>query len=517
MKSSRINVPLTLISTLVVTAIALLVVISPTKTTEFTNNVFNWIVTNLGSFILIGTFAAVIFVVYLMVSKYGRLHLGKGGPAFSKFKIFNMVFCSSFGASALYWCFTEVMFYYNSSMLGMDAQSYMAGEYALAYNFYHWGIPAWSLYALCALPFIYSFYIKGRRDFSLSAACNTIYDGKVGKGFKTLIDVIFIFACVGLSSISLGLAVPMISQCLSALTGWAPGLTMSIGILIVIAIIFTASAALGLEKGISRLSDFNVYIFIGLLIFIFVVGNPTFTLDYITDAFGIMVSEYMRMSFSTDPIAQGGFPQAWTIFYWAYWLLFGPGMGVFIARVCKGHTLKDTLIITLVAGPAGCWLMHGITQSYVMDAQMSGKLNASEMIANGQANELIIEVFNSTRLPVIAMIAFTIVAFTFMATTMDSNAFTLASVSSKIDSADNPPQILRLFWCAVSAALPIALVAIDAELNTIKTIALILCVPLAILFGLLSIKMFKKLKTEFGAMSKAELDAYYPPDEVDIS
>lgn len=513
MKSSRINLPLTVISTIVVAAIAILVIIDPVGSTNVTNTLFNWILTNLGAIILAGTFIAVVFVMYLMLSKYGRLHLGKEGPSFSKFKIFNMIFCSSFGASALYWCFTEVMFYYNSSMLGIEANSAMAGEYALSYNLFHWGIPAWTLYAICALPFIYSFYIKGRRDFSLSAACNTIYDGKVGKGGRTAVDVIFIFACIGLSSVSLGLAVPLISECLSALTGWQPGITMSIGILVVITVIFTASAALGLEKGISRLSDFNVYIFIALLVYLFLVGNPIFTLDYITDGLGLMAANFVRMSFSTDPIAQGGFPQVWTVFYWAYWLLFGPGMGVFIARVCKGQTLKDTLIITLVAGPAGCWLMHGITQSYVMNAELKGTINAAEMIANGQDNQLIIEVFKSTPIPMVAIAAFTIVAITFMATTMDSNAFTLASVSSKIDKADNPPQTFRIFWCVISAALPIALISINAELNTIKTIALILCVPLGILFAVVNVKMFKRMKKEFGGMTKEELSDYYPPEE----
>lgn len=505
---SKINKTVTVLSTAIVILVAVLVVLDPKTTTVVANNIFNGILSNLDWAFLIGTLLALLFLVYLMISKYGKLRLGKEAPDFSMVKIFNMVFCSSFGASALYWCFTEVMFYYNSPPFGIEAGSIQAAEYGLAYNFFHWGPSAWALYGICAVPFIYTFYLKGHRDFSLSASCRVIYGRKWPRPLAKAADVLFIFACIGLGSISLGLAVPLISTCICALTGLPSSLVLNISIIAGISIIFTISASLGLKKGVSKLSDINVIIFIVILLVLFFCGSPRFTLEYATDSFGIMLRDFFRMSLHTDPLAKSGFPQSWTVFYWAYWMVFGPGMGVFIARISKGQRLKTVMMITLIAGPAGGFAMQAITQSYVMKMQTEGIVNAAEMVANGQGNELVVQILKTTPFPMLAIVAFAIVAIIFMATTMDSNAFTLASVASEVDEADNPPQSFRLYWCAVSALIPLALIAINAELDTIKTIALIIAVPLGIIFLMLNVRLFKNMKKQFGNMTAAELEEY---------
>lgn len=119
------------------------------------------------------------------------------------------------------------------------------------------------------------------------------------------------------------------------------------------------------------------------------------------------------MSLHTDPLAKSGFPQSWTVFYWAYWMVFGPGMGVFIARISKGQRLKTVMMITLIAGPAGGFAMQAITQSYVMKMQTEGIVNAAEMVANGQGNELVVQILKTTPFPMLAIVAFAIVAIIF--------------------------------------------------------------------------------------------------------
>lgn len=505
-KGLNINLPITVMSTVFVVVIAILIYLFPEGTTSLANTVFDWMLFNLDTLFLVGALAVLVFLCYVMFSKFGHIKLGDEKPEFSKVKIFNMLFCASFGASALYWCFTEVMFYYNDPPFGIEAHSTLAAEYGLAYNFFHWGPSAWAFYGMCAIPIIYSFYIKGRKEFRLSAVCNTVYGEKWSGGLTRLIDAIFIFSCFGVCGISLGLAVPLISACITAVTGIEAGFAMSVGVIILISVIFTLSSYVGLGKGMSRVSDANVVLFIIFLIVMFILANPIFTLESILTSLGIMTSEYLRMSTWTDAIDKGGFPQYWTVFYWAYWVVFSPGMAVFIARISKGHRLKDVIAMVLIAGPVGCFIMHGILQSYTMKQQLGGTVAAAQMVADGNANQMIVEILKTTPAPALALTAFVVVAILFMATTLDSNSFTLASVSTKVlQAGDNPSPVFRLYWCLILSIIPLILTLINAELNTLKTIAMIVATPIGILMAILNVSTMKRMNAQFKGQNKEEL------------
>ncbi len=509
MNKSNINVSITVISSAIVLILGMLVAVFPESTTAIANSMFNAILSGLGSVFLWITLASLIFLVWLMLSKYGSIRLGNEAPEFSKPKIFAMIFCAAFGSATMYWCFTEVMYYYNSPPFGIDPRSALAAEWGLAYNFFHWGPSAWSLYTICAIPVVYSFYIKGNKQFKLSAICSTTFGEKWPKGMAKVIDILFIVTGLGAVSITLGLSIPMISTCITTVFGIAPSFGLNIMIILIISAIFTISSYVGLGKGMTLISDMNLYLCLFFLAFVLVVGNTIFTIDSVTNAFGLMLDNYIRMSFWTDPVSQGGFPQAWTVFYWAYWIAFGPGMGVFIARILKGHRLKDVIGLSLVAGTVGTLIMHGTFQSYTMGLERAGVVPAADMIANGQSSEMIVAVLGTLPFPKIFIALFALIAILFMATTLDSNSFTLASVATKKLSADgNPSPMFRLYWCLMLSFFPLILVMVNAELNTIKTIALAVSVPIGFLLVLLNIRAFKGITGIFGNMTKREIDQF---------
>ncbi len=510
-----INIPITAISTVLVVVLGAVVYLYPESSTQAADVVFHWILFNLDTMFLAGALVALAFLVYLMVTKYGRLNLGNDKPEFSKIAIFNMLFSASFGASALFWCFTEVLYYYNDPPFGIAARSPLAAEYGQAYNFFHWGPTAWTFYAVCAMPIIYSFYFRGKKEFRLSAVCATLYDDKWPKSLTRLIDAIFIFACFGVCGVSLGLAIPLISECTAALTGLPAGFWMSVTIIGVISVVFTLSSYVGLDKGMSFISNLNIGLFLGFLLFLFVLANPVFVLEMCLTGLGLMVQEYVRMSTWTDAISKGGFPQYWTVFYWAYWMTFGPVMSVFIARIFKGHRLRDMIWMNLVAGSAGCFVMHGIVQNYTMKQQLAGTVPAADMVANGQANLMIVEILGTTPIPVLALAAFVIIAILFMATTLDGTSFTLASVASNRLKKDNPSPLFRLYWCILLSIIPLILTLIQVQLNTIKTIALIVATPLGILLVVLNIKTFLNMRSEFGEMEPKEISAHKCPEPIE--
>ncbi|UQZ90332.1 hypothetical protein C4J81_14415 [Deltaproteobacteria bacterium Smac51] len=507
-----INVPITVVSTILVVILGAVVYLYPEGSTKAADVIFHWILFNLDTLFLAFALAALGFLTFLMVSKYGQLQLGNEKPEFSKLVIFNMLFCASFGASALFWSFTEVLYYFNDPPFGIAARSALAVEYGFAYNFFHWGPSAWTFYAICAMPIIYSFYFRGRKEFRLSAVCSTLYNDKWPVGLTRLIDAIFIFACFGVCGISLGLSVPLISECTAAILGVPAGFGMSVTIVLVISAVFTLSSYVGLGKGMSKISNVNVGIYIAFLAFMFILANPVFVLEMVLTGMGLMVQEYVRMSTWTDAIDKGGFPQYWTVFYWAYWMTFGPMMGVFITRIFKGHKLKDAIWMNLVAGSAGCYVMHGIMQSYTMKQQLAGTVAAADMVAAGQGNLMIVEILKTTPLPSLALLAFVIVAILFMATTLDGTSFTLASVASSKLKKDNPSPLFRLYWCILLAIMPLILTLIKVELNTIKTIALIVATPLGILLAVLNVKTYLLMRSDYQNLDRKEMAALKCPE-----
>ena len=201
----------------------------------------------------------------------------------------------------------------------------------------------------------------------------------------------------------------MISACVAALLGIEASFLLNVIIIVGISVIFTITSYLGLGKGMTFLSSLNMYVFIVFLCLIVLVTGVIFTLDSSTNALGLMLNNYLRMSLWTDPITKSGFPQDWTIFYWAYWLTFGPTMGVFIARIMKGYTIRDMVVPVLGAGSIGSIIMQGITQNFVIKLDMSGTVDAMGMVSAGQGNQFIVEALRTLPFPDIALLLFTVV------------------------------------------------------------------------------------------------------------
>lgn len=506
MKEKKIDVSIILTS-VILTIVAVIVLLAYTdKTIAVVDTIWGLVLTKTTSILLIGALFILIFMIWLGFSKYGNIRLGSEKPEFSKWKVFVMIFSATYGASAMYWCMTEAMFYYEYSFYGEAARSAVAAEWALAYNFMHWGPTSWALYPMCAIPVVYTFYLRKKRSLKLSDVCNELYDGKTPKWGRKLIDTIYILSCFGACAISLGLSIPMIAKLLSGAFGLQESLVLNIGIIIAIALVFSFSSYLGLGKGMANLSVANAWVFIAFLVFVLFVNGPILTLDRITNSLGLLFNNYIRMSLWTDPIGGGGFPQSWTAFYWVYVFIFAPGMGIFIARIMKGYTIKEMVWLSLIFGSLGCFAMHGICQTYAINTELSGVIPIADMINSGLDNEAIVAMLQAMPFGTMALIAFTIVALLFMATTVDSNSFTLATlVSYKLDKEGNPSPLVRLLWCGILAAIPLALTIIKAPMNTLKTIAFIVAIPLGIILAVMTFKTMKLLKKDYGNKSKGEI------------
>ena len=232
-----------------------------------------------------------------------------------------------------------------------------------------------------------------------------------------------------------------------------------------------------------------------------------------------MLQNFVQMSFFTDPVGETGFPQAWTIFYWLYWITYAPFTGIFIAKVSKGRTLRSVIINTIVSGSAGCFFWFGVVSSFSLDRQLKGLVDMVGFLADGKDTVGIISILQTLPLSGIFMILFCVVSVLFLATTLDGAAFTLASTATiGLQEGQEPHPMLRLFWCIMLALVPLTMIFIGADLNTIKTCAIVTGVPIIFIMIVMIIGWMKWMVKDFGSVTGDKIAEQFrriPADSAD--
>ena len=470
---------LIIVSLIVVFIVVGCLYIMPEASQEVASKIFTLFTNAFGSITLLFTFFGIILLAFVATSKYGNIKLGDGDPEYSTFKWISMMICCGLGSATVYWAFIEWAYYIGTPGLGIDPHSVKAYEMSVTYSMFHWGISAWTLYALAGIPIAYHFHVRKNKGLSLSGIISAITGLKANGIICRIIDVLFISICFGGLSITLGVSVPLVTEIFCNVIGIKPSFMINLLIIVVISVVYSFSSYIGIQKGMSKLADWNIKLVIGFIIAVIIVGPTLFIINNTTQSLGLMFQNFIHMSLFTDSIGKSGFPESWTMFYWLYWLTYAPFTGIFIAKVSKGRNLRSVIANTLLSGSAGCFMFFGVLGSLSMERQLSGVVDMVGMLSKGQDNAAIVQVLRSLPFGSIFMIIFCIATLLFLATTLDGAAFTMATTSTiglKNDEEPNP--MLRLFWCVMLALVPLTMILIKANLNTIKTCAIITAVPI---------------------------------------
>ncbi|KYN82028.1 choline transporter [Vibrio cidicii] len=429
--------------------------------------------------------AAFFFMVYIIFSDIGQIKLGDADekPEFATGSWAAMLFCGGIGASILYWGTIEWAYYYQNPPFQLEAGSEEAIRWAATYGIFHWGPIAWSIYLIPALPIAYFFYVRKQPVLKISAALMPVIGearshGKLGK----VIDVLFIFGLLGGAATTLGLAAPLINEGISYLFG-IPSTTLSqIGVLLLCTALFAYSSYKGMDGGIKVLSNINFWGALALLAFILVTGPTLFMLETGLDSIGRMLSNFFVMATWAEPFGGYGpfedthFPQDWTIFYWAWWLVFAPSMGLFVARISRGRTIKQMVSGSIFFGSMGCALYFMILGNFGLSLQLSGQLDVVAILNQHGATRAIFAILQQLPLSTLVIAVFTILCVIFTATTFDSISFILASVVQN-NVTEDPLRWNRLFWAFTLSVMPSILLFMGG-LATLQTAAIVGGLPL---------------------------------------
>ncbi|MYL63210.1 BCCT family transporter [Bacillus hwajinpoensis] len=459
-------------------------VLFPEKGKEIVNKANEFVTTQFGVLYLLVGLGIFFFLIYVAFSDNGRVRLGEEDerPEFNNFSWAGMLFCAGIGSSILYWGTIEWAYYYQGPPFGLEPGTEEAILWASTYGIFHWGPIAWAIYTLPALPMAYFYYVRKKPVLKISEATRPLIGKLVDGPLGTIIDVLFMFGLLGGAGTTLALGTPMIAEGIDALTGIGVTMVLKTLILVLVTAIFAISAYSGLKKGIKILSDINLVLSIFLLLFVLIFGPTRFLVETATNSVGLLLDNFFHMSTWTEPFnALGpydktGFPESWTVFYWAWWIVYAPFVGLFVAKISRGRSIKQMILGTISYGTFGSLLFFGILGNYGLHMQLTGEFDVIEVLNDEGAPRAIIETIGQLPFSWFMIFIFVVLAIIFLATTFDSSSYILASVVQK-EVKDEPLRWNRLFWAFALCLMPLVLMFVGG-LGTLQTASIVGGFPL---------------------------------------
>ncbi|QHA92469.1 BCCT family transporter [Bacillus sp. N1-1] len=459
-------------------------VLFPEKGKEIVNKANEFVTTQFGVLYLLVGLGIFFFLIYVAFSDNGRVRLGEEDerPEFNNFSWAGMLFCAGIGSSILYWGTIEWAYYYQGPPFGLEPGTEEAILWASTYGIFHWGPIAWAIYTLPALPMAYFYYVRKKPVLKISEATRPLIGKLVDGPIGTIIDVLFMFGLLGGAGTTLALGTPMIAEGIDALTGIGVTMVLKTLILVLVTAIFAISAYSGLKKGIKILSDINLVLSIFLLLFVLIFGPTRFLVETATNSVGLLLDNFFHMSTWTEPFnALGpydktGFPESWTVFYWAWWIVYAPFVGLFVAKISRGRSIKQMILGTISYGTFGSLLFFGILGNYGLHMQLTGEFDVIGVLNDEGAPRAIIETIGQLPFSWFMIFIFVVLAIIFLATTFDSSSYILASVVQK-EVKDEPLRWNRLFWAFALCLMPLVLMFVGG-LGTLQTASIVGGFPL---------------------------------------
>lgn len=449
-----------------------------------------------GTYYLIIGLAIFLLTIWVTCSKYGYIVLGEPGekPKYSFFTWGSMMFTAGLAADILFYSFSEWILYATDPHIKELGN---VQDWASVYPIFHWSLIPWGFYLMLAVAFGFMLHVRKRDRQRFSEACRPVLgkhtDGIAGR----CIDLLAVFALLAGTATTFSLATPLMASIINVLFHIEVSrTTITIIILVVTCVVYSYSLLHGF-KGISILAKVCIYLFFGLLAFVLLFGGETrYIIETGFSSVGRMLQNFFELATFTDPLRTTSFPQNWTIFYWAYWMVWCVAAPFFIGNISKGRTIRQTILGGYTFGVGSTILSFMILGNYSLGKQVTGTVDFVSMYnETGDLYAVIIEMINS--LPcasfVLTVVLLTMVAF--YATSFDSIAYIGSCYSyHKLAQNEQPHKLIQLMWCILLIILPIALVFSESSMNNLQSVSIIAAFPIGMVIVLITVSFFKDAK-----------------------
>lgn len=437
----------------------------------------------LGVYYLIIGLGVLTVSLFLAFSRYGDIVLGnpEDTPKYSFFAWGSMMFTCGLAADILFYSFSEwVMYATNPHITELGTVDEWAGVFPL----FHWSFIPWAFYLVLAVAFGFMLHVRKRTRQRYSEACRPVIgrlaDGILGR----VIDLFALFALLAGTATTFSVATPLMAEIIVRLFNITIGRTLvTIIILLLTCAVYTYAVLHGF-KGIGFLAKLCIYLFFGLLLVVLLVGGQgKFIIENGIQSLGKMVQHFVELATYTDPERTTNFPQDWTIYYWAYWMVWCIAAPFFIGNISKGRTIRQTILGGYVFGVGSTIISFIVLGNYSLGLQVSGTADfITQYETSGDLYELILNIIDTMPCATIILILTLVCMVTFYATSFDSIAYTAACYSYKeLKENEKPHTMILLLWCILLIVLPIALVFSESSMSNIQSVSIISAFPIGII------------------------------------
>ena len=494
--NKKIDWMITLLPFIIIVILCILFFFMPEKSNEVLGLIRYVLGDVFGTYYLVVGLGIFLFSVFIASSRYGNVVLGSRDekPKYSFFAWGSMMFTAGLAADILFYSFSEWILYASDPHI---AELGSIQDWASVYPVFHWSLIPWGFYLVLAVAFGFMLHVRKRERQKYSEACRPVLGKQTDGILGRIIDLLAVFALLAGTATTFSLATPLMAGVINELFQVELNRTaVTIVILLITCVVYTYALLHGFG-GISILAKSCIYLFFGLIAFVLLFGGEA---KYIVEtgfsALGRMVQNFFELATFTDPERTTSFPQNWTIFYWAYWMVWCVAAPFFIGSISKGRTIRQVIFGGYLFGTGSTIISFIVLGNYSLGKQVSGAADFLSIYEkNGDLYDVIIAIIRTLPCASFVLVLLLITMVAFYATSFDSIALIGSCYSyHKLGEEENPHKLIELMWCILLILLPIALVFSDSSMNNLQSVSIIAAFPIGIVIILIVISFMKDVK-----------------------
>lgn len=491
-----IHPQVTFISTALLVIFIVLNLMFQKDTSQIASSLMDSISTNAGWFLILSANIVIIAIFYFAFSRFGRIKIGgaEAKPEFSTLAWYAMLLSAGMGIGLMFWSVGEPIYHLGtpSPMFGdIKAGSAAAAQASMGVTFFHWGLHPWAIYALIGLGLAFFSYNRGL-PLTIRSIFYPLLGNRIYGFWGNVIDVLSVLATLAGLATSLGLGVQQVNAGLNYLFGIQISVGVQVGLIAVITLMATMSVVAGLDNGVKKLSELNMGLAGLFMLFVLIVGPTVYLLSGFTQSLGFYLTKLPQISLWTETFRDTNWQGSWTVFYWAWWISWSPFVGMFIARISKGRTIREFLVGVMAIPTLLSFVWMSVFGGSAIYLQITGQADIATAV-NANVSTALFEMLKHFPMTQLLSVVGIVLVVVFFVTSSDSGSLVVDHLTSggKLDS----PIPQRIFWALMEGLLA-AILLLGGGLKTLQTASITTGLPFTIILLITIYSLYVDLKQE---------------------
>ncbi|MBI9062636.1 MAG: BCCT family transporter [Marinilabiliaceae bacterium] len=494
----KANGPVFIISLLIIATLVITTLWVGKPMEKYFSQIQTTVANNTGWFFILVVNVLLLFAIYMGFSKFGKIRLGgkDAKPEFSTKGWYSMLFSAGMGIGLLFWSVAEPILHFASNPLTDNADKIEAAKSAMRITFLHYGVHVWGTYAIVGLALAF-FTFNRKLPLTIRSVFHPLFGDKIYGPIGDAIDIVSVIATIFGLATTLGFGVQQVNAGLNYLFGIEASINTQIILIILITAMATLSLVLGLDKGVRRLSEWNMRLALGLLIFMIIVGPTVFVFKSFVQNVGNYISDFFELSFWTETYQgvkeEKQWQSSWTVFYWAWWIAWSPFVGLFIARISKGRTIKEFIFGVLFVPTILSFFWMSVFGGSALYQELMGNHLITEAV-NENVATAIYKLLEQYPFAYLSSLLAVVLVISFFITSSDSGSMVVDTLTS--GGRHDAPIGQKVFWASMEGVVA-AILIVGGGLTALQTASILTGLPFAILLLVLCFSFYKSLNSYY--------------------